>query len=209
MSNCFVFNMGYDTSHVTSVLASEGLEDGTRVVLAVVQGLDERQENSVSDVRNYLDSIDIETELSLVEVSGSMGERIAKFLDILEGERQKVVSLSGGPRDNLVPLTLAVSASSKGPEKVYMRSDVDSKLQRIDIPDTPVDLSDSESGILQSLDGFTSVESIISELDYSGSTVYRRLSDLESRELVESRKLDGESCYRLTATGRLALEVRD
>jgi len=201
--------MGYDTSHVTSVLASEGLEDGITVVLAVVQGLDERQENSVSDVRNYLDSIDIETELSLVEVSGSMGERIAKFLDILEGEREKVVSLSGGPRDNLVPLTLAVSASSKGPEKAYMRSDVDSKLQRIDIPDTPVDLSDSESGILQSLDGFTSVESIISELDYSGSTVYRRLSDLESRELVESRKLDGESCYRLTATGRLALEVRD
>lgn len=209
MSKCFVFNMGYDTSHVTSVLASEGLEDGTRVVLAVVPGLDERQENSVSDVRNYLDSIDIETELSLVEVSGSMGERIAKFLDILEGEREKVVSLSGGPRDNLVPLTLAVSASQDSPEKVYMRSDVDSKLQRVNIPDTPVDLSDSESYILQSLDGFTSVESVISELDYSDSTVYRRLSDLESRELVESRKLDGESCYRLTATGRLALEVRD
>ncbi len=199
MAKSFIFNMGYDISHVTSVLANEGLDDGSRVVLVKPGRRDERQENSIEDIRNHLNSLDVDVSLDVFPSGESFEQDVENFLDLYSRFENVVLSLSGGSRDLLIPMTVA-SVFSGEIDETYFRSDIDSDLQKMQIPHANFDLNDSEQEILDALGkGSESVQGIIDVTDLSRSTVYRRLGALEEKEIVEEK----EEGYRKTLTGEI------
>lgn len=199
MAKNFIFNMGYDISHVTSVLANEGLEDGSRVVLVKPGQRDERQENSIEDIRNHLNSLDVDVSLGIFPSGESFERDIENFLDLYSRLEKVVLSLSGGSRDLLIPMTIA-SVFSGEIDETYFRSDIDSDLQKMQIPHAGFDLNDSEQEIMEALGKDSeNVQEIIDVTDLSRSTVYRRLGALEEKEIVEEK----EEGYTKTLTGKI------
>ncbi|MFB6180951.1 MAG: helix-turn-helix transcriptional regulator [Candidatus Nanohalobium sp.] len=96
-------------------------------------------------------------------------------------------------------MTIA-SIYSQEIEETYFRSDIDSDLQKIQIPHTDFRLKESEQKILKSIDNKADkVKDIVDETDLSESTVYRRLGDLEQKNIIEEK----EEGYRKTLTGEI------
>jgi len=63
-----------------------------------------------------------------------------------------VVSLSGGPRDYLAPLTLASSFNGGNVKKVYLRSDINNSLTELELPEASVQLDSNEKEVISLID---------------------------------------------------------
>jgi CRISPR-associated protein Csa3 len=183
----FIFNMGYDISHVSSVLAKEELDDGSCVILLVPGEPDERQSNAIRDIENQLDSLDIDIELETFTAGNSVVEDIGPIMSLLERVDNPVVSLSGGSRDILVPLTVALIIVDRDVKEIYFRSDVSSELEKLSLPKMGVDIDERGRQILKSAGSGLTVKELAEETDLSKSTVYRRIEELESKGLIEVR----------------------
>lgn len=202
----FVFNMGYDTSHVSSVLARESLEDGCRVILITPGKSDERQENAIDDISNQLSSLDFDIELETFTAGKSVEEDIAPILELLRVEDEIIVSLSGGARDILVPLTAALMVYEGEVEKIYFRSDLNSELSEISLPEFSVRLSSTEREIMRAVDsGEDTVDRIAEKTECSNSTVYRRIDDLLDENLIE-KEGGSPARFELTDFGGIKLD---
>ena len=202
----FVFNMGYDTSHVSSVLARESLDDDCRVILLTPGNSDDRQRNAINDIDNQLSSLDVDIGLETFSAGKSVEEDIAPILELLRAEDDLIVSLSGGSRDILVPLTAALMVYEGEVDKLYFRSDLSSELSEIDLPDLRISLSSTEKDILRVVDsGSDSVDGIAEDTDYSHSTVYRRKDDLVDKNLLEKKEAK-PARFKLTELGRIKLD---
>lgn len=202
MPKSFVFNMGYDTSHVFSVLSKEGLDHGSSVILTVPRNRDERQENAIEDIRNYLASLDIKVSLETFAVGESLNSDLIEFNRLLSDLDSVVVSLSGGPRDSLIPLTISATVQQSNMLKTYFRSDISSELETLDLPHLQSeDLSKSDEKLLEEIQNRESPQSIVENVEMSESSVYRKLSDLDERDLIDKEKME------LTDTGRFAFQL--
>lgn len=202
MSKNFIFNMGYDTSHVTSVLAREEVSSGSRVILIISSRDDERQSNAIQDIRNYLDSLNFDVDLEVFEAGKSFQEDVLSFSQLVSDIDNLVLSLSGGPRDFLIPLTVSTVLSPSASRKVYLRGDVDSELREINVPTANYALDQTERNILDSLAGEEKkVEQIMesNSVDCSESTLYRRLKDLRKKKLIGNNS----DLYGLTTAGEI------
>lgn len=207
MARNFVFNMGYDTSHITSVLASESLERDSKVVLVTPKNRDERQENSIKDIRNYLDTLDIDTSLQVFPAGSSFQEDLENFASLFSRLEDIVLSLSGGPRDFLVPLTAASVISPGNIQKTVFRSDIDSELREVEMPEAVFDLDSSSMQVLGKLeeDDMPAPE-LAGHVDFSESTLYRKLGKLEEKGVVETRTEESSKIYSITPTAEIILE---
>ena len=199
MPKNFVFNMGYDTSHITSVLASEGLEEGSEVVLVTPQERNDRQENSINDIRNYLNSLDFKASLEIFPAGKSFQDDVENFSSLFSNLENVVLSLSGGPRDFLIPMTVAALAEGDNIDKTCFRSDIDSSLKDLELPHFKIELKGSERKVLEAVtDSPKDIADIVSATGLSESTVYRKISELKERGLLEENS-DG---YEATTVGR-------
>jgi len=202
MTKNFVFNMGYDTSHVTSVLASEGLEANSSIILVTPPDHDSRQENAIDDISNFLGSLDYQTSLEVFPAGKSVKEDIKEFCDIFSRTENLILSLSGGPRDTLISLTIAATLSENDLEKIFFRSDIDSNLQELAIPQINFDLEEADQKMLKNFTEEKKVSEVVENVEFSESTVYRYLNSLKKQRLIEESK-DGE--YRTTSIGEILI----
>lgn len=198
----FVFNMGFDSSHVISVLSSEGLEKGSQIFLLTPGEKEERQENAIREVENYLESVDVKTEISCVDSFGeSFGERILGLSQLLSDLNKVVLSLSGGPREYLTPLAIAASINGENIEKTFMRNDIDNGLEEVEIPELPVNISDSEKDTLSRIEEGDTVKDLESKMEKSESTIYSMMKELEGKNLVHSEGSPRQ--FFITLSGRI------
>ena len=203
MVKSFIFNMGYDTSHVTSVLAKEGLEDGSTICLIKPGKSDSRQRNAISDIENHLSSLDIETYLKTYSSGKSIISDIGQFLKLFDNREDLVLSLSGGSRDLLIPLTIASTISQNSIDKIYFRSDIDSELKEVKLPKLHLNLSEAEKKFLSTVKSQPSdAYELCSKLNLSKSTIYRKKTELERKEMIEIRKKNGREKFYITELGK-------
>lgn len=203
----FLFNMGYDTSHVNSVIAKEGIESGSTVCLIVPKSPDERQENSISEIENYLDSLSLDLDLKVFNAGKDFQEDIGQFVRLFQELGNLVLSLSGGSRDILVPLTVSSVLDQSSVDKIYFRSDIDSDLSEVDLPAINLEFSDSDRKILSEIeDSSMDVSQICSKTGLSESTVYRKKSGLEDKGVLKTQKNEGREKLDLTALGSSLLK---
>lgn len=207
MPKDFVFNMGYDTSHIMSVLGEEGIEEGSKVFLVLPQKIDSRQSNSIEDIENYLNSLDFDVFLEEIRLSHDFQENLKVLNNLFDRLENCVLSLSGGPRDHLISLIVAAMYSEDQPSKIVFRSDLDSEIREIGLPGIFHDLNDSEQKVLDSLtSNYQPVEVVREDLDISDSTVRRCLTSLVDQGLIDSSKIDGKMKWRVKVSGRIVRE---
>jgi len=198
----FVFNMGFDSSHVISVLTSEGIDDGSEIHLLTPTEVPDRQRNAVREIENYVDSVDVESEVITVDDFGqNFSQRVLGLGELLQDLEEVVLSLSGGPRDYLIPLAISASLNSDCIEKTYFRSDIDNELDSIELPEMPNEISGPEKDMLETVEEGDTVKELVNRSGKSQSTVYELLDGLESKGLVRSEGSPSE--YSLTLTGML------
>ena len=205
MSTDFVFNLGYDTSHIISVLGSEGLESDSRVVILVPKKIDSRQNNSIKDLENHLRSLGKESSLEKCRLSGDLQEKIMRLTRLYRRLDDVVLSLSGGPRDHLIPMLVALIYSKDQIAKTVFRSDLSSELKQLNLPGSFHDLNSSESHVLEALgDRYRSVNSLEGEIpDISESTVRRSLESLVNQGLAETKTRNGKKNWKITTSGKI------
>lgn len=193
----FIFNLGYDTSHIISVVSSEGVSKGSKIILIAPEDRNDRQMNAVDDIFNYVSSLNQDIEIKFFNPEDSLLDNVGSFSKLFSDVENLVLSLSGGPRDWLIPMTIASNLSQDSIQKVYFRSDLDSELNEIDIPGLSPGLDESELEVLEAFEKeFKPVNTVVGEVSISESTIYRKLEDLEDRGLVEKTESEGVSLYR-------------
>lgn len=198
MGKNLIFNMGYDTSHITSVIAKEGLEDGSTIILIAPERSNERQKNALDDVRNHLESLSIDIEMQVPRATKNIYENLKSIGTLLDERSNIVLSLSGGPRDTLIPLTLAATFKPQNIQTTYFRSDIDSELKKIEIPTSKTDLSEANKKILDKCSKQpNNVQELVRNTEFSESTVYRNKNELIERGLLETQN---ESKKLITTT---------
>lgn len=204
-STDFVFNMGFDYSHVTSVLTREGVEAGSRIYLLTPKQIEERQENSIRQLRSYLDNSTKDVELNRIEMRENFEENVLALSELLTDLDKVVLSLSGGPRNYLVPLVVSSVFRESGIERVYMKSDLDNSLDCINLPQYGENLSDRERKIIGFLENVkeANISKITEEVEIAQSTVSRIVKEMEEKGLVETERNKEGKVVSLTLKSRV------
>lgn len=104
-------------------------------------------------------------------------------------------------------MTIASTISQNSINKIYFRSDIDSELKEVKLPELDVNLSEAEKKFLSAIESQPSdAQKLSSELTLSKSTIYRKKRDLERKEMIEIRKKNGREKFHITELSK-AIEL--
>ena len=213
----YVSPIGYNTTSVTRpVLLSRGLETDDEVVLLRpdTEIDDSRAEGAITDVERMLEEIDPTVGLTTEYVThGDFAAAVLECSGVIRAAKGTVnVSLSGGARDVLIPLTTATIAHALQVDTVLAFSDIDGRVRECEVPMLTANVSNSARETLalieESGDGNgVSIPDLTERSGQAKSTVTRHVSQLAANEVVHTWQ-DGKTKYaRTTLTGRLLLRV--
>lgn len=135
------------------------------------------------------------------KLGGSISERVLELDDFLKEKEDIIVSLSGGSRDILIPLTLTVSMNCESVSEVYFRSDLDNEINKIEMPFLPQNVKKSEKQLLSSIESEVSIKDLSEISGKSESTLYSSLERMEEKNLVYSKGSPRK--YSKTLSGKL------
>jgi CRISPR-associated protein Csa3 len=208
----YISPIGYDTRRVTQPVIDTGVS-GDDTILLVRPGDEsdtERATQTITDVEQLLQKIEPGCAISVNRVStGSFEETVRDCCQILgnvEQERELCVSLSGGARDVLLPLTVATLVYARRVDTTLFFSDLSGDVREWSIPALATNIPD------RALDTFTALVEAgdwltLSELttmtDSSKSTVIRHVNDLETAAIVQGETSGKAKRVRVTFTGEL------
>lgn len=205
--------IGYNTTSVTRVLLSRGIEAGdTVVLLRPASDTDNgRGKEAITDVTRMLE--EIEPDLS-VEVERIPHEQFptavltcSNLLRAAEGH--VIVNLGGGARDILLPFTIAVLAHASQIDTALMFSDIDGQVREWELPLLTADISRSTQETLERIansDDSMTVPQLDEQMSTAKSTITRHVSLLDESGLVQTW-IDGKTKHtQITLTGKLLLD---
>ena len=132
--------------------------------------------------------------------------RCSKLLTKAAGE--VVVSLSGGARDVLLPLTIATMAHHATVATTLGYSDIDGQVRELGLPTVSTTLSDGVLETLQKVadtNSSTTLPQLASNLDAVKSTITRHVSSLEDAGYVATWTEDRTKNVSITLSGQLYL----
>ena len=205
--------IGYNTTSVTRVLLSRGIEAGDTVVLLrpASDADNGRGKEAITDVTRMLE--EIEPDLS-VEVERIPHEQFptavltcSNLLRAAEGH--VIVNLGGGARDILLPFTIAVLAHASQIDTALMFSDIDGQVREWELPLLTADISRSTQETLERIadnDDSVTVPQLDEQVSAAKSTITRHVSLLDESGLVQTW-IDGKTKHaQITLTGKLLLD---
>jgi len=103
---------------------------------------------------------------------------------------------------------LAASLKGSNIDGFYFRSDISAELEEMFIPDLSPDLSSNDKEILQVIDEkYMEPQDIVSEVEISKSTIYRRLNHLKERNLVDEKELNGSSSFKASSSAKILIDI--
>lgn len=208
----FISPIGFNTTSVTRSLLEYGIknEDIVQLVRPATEADDDRAAEAVTDVRQLLKKIEPTTSVTVERVPHDDFEaavmRCSELLTTATGE--VVVSLSGGARDVLLPLTVATMAHHATVATTLGYSDIDGQVREFGLPTVSTTLSD---GVLKTLQKVADTNSSItlpqlaSNLDAVKSTITRHISSLEDAGYVTAWTEDRTKHVSITLSGQLYL----
>ena len=204
--------IGYDTRRVTRPVVSRGLgPDDTVVLLRPATETDtERADRAITDVEQLLQEIEPAASHRVERVSTAGFEKTVRecteILDSIPEENELIVSLGGGARDILLPLTVASSAMADTIDQLLFFSDIDQEVREGSVPPLSAHVPERARATFQCIlgsDGMVSLSTIADSTDQSKSTVIRHVKDLESAGVVEADTSEKAKRVRLSFTGEL------
>jgi CRISPR-associated protein Csa3 len=208
----YVSPIGYDTRRVTRPVINTGLgsEDKLLLVRPGEEGDNERASQAVADVRQFLHEVEPNCEIAVERVvTDSIEETIRDCcltIGDIDSERILVVSLGGGARDVLLPLTVATLVYAGRIDTALFFSDLDNTVQTWDLPDLTARVPDRTLDTLDVLvrsGDWHSLSALTDETDNSKTTVVRHVNDLEEAGVVEADTSGKAKRVRATITAEL------
>lgn len=208
----YISPIGYDTRRVTRPVIHNGISTGDRIVLVRPGGEDdtERAQQAVADVRQFMQEIEPDCTLTVSRVvTESFEETVYDCCDIISEvspERNCIVSLGGGARDVLLPLTVASLLYSRRIDTALFFSDLDNSVREWTLPDLTAHVPDRTLSTFEAIleaDDWVSLSAIANETGQSKSTVIRHVNDLEEIAVVESDTSEKAKHVRVTFSGTL------
>lgn len=208
----YVSPIGYDTRRVTRPVLNTGLssDDTVRLLRPERESDTERASQAVADVEQLLQEIEPDADVVVTRVTtDSFDETIRECCDVVAGISEKqetIVSLGGGARDILLPLTVASIVFATQVDRTLFFSDLDNEIQEWSVPRLTAQVPKralESFEVIASADGWLSLTSIADRTDQSKSTVIRHVNDLEDAGVVESDTSEKAKRVRVSFSGEL------
>ena len=207
--------IGFDTTSVTRTLMNHGLDSDDTVILLQPASAteDTRATDAVADIEQLLQEIDPTISLQIATLPHDDFE--TAVLDCSElirsAEGQLIVSLSGGARDVLLPLTIASVAHSDLIGITYRFSDIDRNVRELLIPNVTSNTSKGAQKTLSAIvdnDGEISVPNLTEHVDAVKSTVTRHVNALESTGYIKTETVNRTKHVSVTLSGKLYIATQ-
>ena len=208
----YISPIGYDTRRVTRPVINRGLDSEDELVLLRPGGETdtERATQTIADVEQFLQEIEPNYRQRVEHVvTDSFEETVRDCCQIVSDvgdDREIVVSLGGGARDILLPLTVAALVYARRIDAALFFSDLDNSVQEWTLPDLTARISDRAFRtfeVIVKADGWLSLSTITEETEQSKSTVIRHVNDLESSNIVVADTSEKAKRVRVTFSGEL------
>lgn len=213
----YVSPIGYDTRRVTQPVVHTGIGSDDQVVLLrpSEESDTERATQAVADVEQLLQEIEPEAGCSVERVSTESFEETVRdccaILAEIPDEREVIVSLGGGARDVLLPLTVATLVFAGRVHRTLFFSDLDGDVRNWSLPDLTARMPDRTSDTLEAIvaaEDWLSLSALAAETGQSKSTVIRHVNDLEDAGIVEADTSERAKHVRVNFTGELLWTAR-
>jgi CRISPR locus-related DNA-binding protein len=203
----FVSTLGFDTSHLQSLIVEQEVEDGDHLILIRPDDNDTRGEGAVQNIEGTVDMIDVELTTEVRNFAPENFEKTTQsIVEMIDGTTDEVVvNLAGGDRFLLVSLTTAVTITSADIKSIHVQSDVTRESYEVQIPELRPCLNDRDRGVLKYIVENEPVNNtqIAAMTGKSDSTVHRSLENLRQRGYVEVDDQGGENAVQATFSGEL------
>jgi len=208
----YISPIGYDTRRVTRPVVNTGLstEDTVQLLRPEQESDTERATQAVADTRQLLQEIEPEskcvvTRISTATFEETVRECCALIADIPE-EHRTIVSLGGGARDILLPLTIASLVFARRIDQALFFSDLDSSVREWSLPVLNAQVPKrtfSTFEVLVEADDWISLSEIASATEQSKTTVIRHVRDLEDAGIIQSDTTEKAKRVRVAFSGEL------
>ncbi|WOX55242.1 MULTISPECIES: CRISPR-associated CARF protein Csa3 [unclassified Methanoculleus] len=210
--------LGFDTSHLISLIARWGIEEGDRICLIRPEyGEDVRAERAIDDVRVMGQKIssDIRVDVlkiatrSIEEMTLTLMDEICTSTPPALPEGYLIVNLSGGPREVLVALTTATLMLSSRIRQCAIYSDITREIETFMPPRLPVLLDERTLQTLAdvAMHNPTSISEIAERIHVSESTASRVCAKLVSMNMIEVQQIKRTKVITLLFGGKIMLKV--
>ena len=208
----FVSPIGFNTTSVTRSLLEYGIEDedDVQLIRPATETNDDRAAEAVADVKQLLQEIEPTISVATEAVPHDDFETAVMICsDLLRtAAGEVVVSLSGGARDVLLPLTVATMAHDATVETTLGYSDIDGQVREIGLPTVSTTPSD---GALETLRAVADANSpvtlpeLANNLEAVKSTITRHTTSLEDAGYVTTWTEHRSKHVLITLSGQLYL----
>lgn len=208
----YISPIGYDTRRVTQPVINTGLGEDDRIILLRPgeEADTERADQTIADVRQLLQKVEPNCAISVDRIRTDSFENTVRdccrVLGDVDPDREAIVSLGGGARDVLLPLTIAALLYAVRIDRTLFYSDLDGSVREWTLPDLTAGVPERTLGTFEAIveaDGWLSLSEIEAETDQSKSTVIRHVATLEEKGVVDSETIDRAKRVRVTFTGEL------
>jgi CRISPR-associated protein Csa3 len=208
----YISPIGYDTRRVTQPVINTGLGEDDRIILLRPgeEADTERADQTIADVRQLLQKVEPNCAISVDRIRTDSFENTVRdccrVLGDVDPDRETIVSLGGGARDVLLPLTIAALLYAVRIDRTLFYSDLDGSVREWTLPDLTAGVPERTLGTFEAIveaDGWLSLSEIEAETDQSKSTVIRHVATLEEKGVVDSETIDRAKRVRVTFTGEL------
>ncbi|QSG11484.1 CRISPR-Cas associated transcriptional regulator,contains CARF and HTH domain [Halapricum desulfuricans] len=208
----YISPIGYDTRRVTRPVVTTGLSaDDTVVMIRPDEESDtERANRAIADVESLLQEIEAAADHTIERVSTEGFEKTVReccaILESVPDESETIVSLGGGARDILLPLTIASLVFSHRVDQALFFSDIDQDVRPLSLPELTARVPERTQETFESIvtgDGWQTLTGIADGTGQSKSTVIRHVNALEEAEVVEADTSEKAKQVRVSFSGEL------
>ena len=208
----YVSPIGYDTRRVTRPVVKTGLgTEDTVIMLRPDEESDtERANRAIADVETLLQEFEAAADHTVKRVSTEDFETTiwdcCAVIESVPNDSETIVSLGGGARDILLPLTIASLVLSHRVDRALFFSDIDQDVRPLSLPElttrVPERTHDTFEAIVRESEWQT-LTSIAEQTGQSKSTVIRHVNDLEEVSVVESDTSGKAKRVKISFSGEL------
>lgn len=170
-----------------------------RVFLLTSKKSDEKQQESVKDIKDHYDKIievkEKKTELyDIVETA----HQVKEIIDDLQNTDEIYLNISTGRRTQAMGVLFAGYKRPGRIKKIFYVTE-DTK-EVITIPILSFDVTDTQQKILENIEDIDKISELSTEIEFSKAMVYRALKELKDKGFIE----ETTTGHKLTEAGKIA-----
>lgn len=212
----YITPLGFDTSHVLSLIVKYGIEAGDGIIVLTSNTVDERAESAFKSVEKMVHTINAGIAIRRIQLDHcDFSGMILACIETIKGilcdtpGASIIINLSGGPREILVALTVASVSHAPHVTQFTSYSDVSRQLSEIDLPYLTSPIRGRELAVLKDIQDFgpTSISDIAKRLQVSESSASRYCARLLSHGFVDLTTKGKSKCVSVRSSAGVILSI--